>query len=79
MAAIAWDISGSTPLPSPPPLSSRSSAITASTTAGSTTRPASAAGPVTASRNSASLIGPTVNGPASSAAFNGGYAMRRPR
>ena len=79
MAAIACDISGSTPLPSPPPASPRSSVITASTTAGSTTRPASAAGPVTASRNSASLIGPTVNGPASSAAFNRGSAMRWPR
>jgi hypothetical protein len=31
------------------------------------------------SRNSASLIGPTVNGPLSSAAFNGGWAMTRPR
>ena len=42
-------------------------------------RPASAAGPVIASRNSASLIGPTVNGPASSAAVSAGKATRRPR
>ena len=38
-----------------------------------------AAGPVTASRTSASLIGPTVNSPASTHAFNVGSAMRRPR
>ena len=62
-AAIAGDISGIRRPARPRPPSRSSSAITASTRAGSTTRPALAAGPVIASRNSALLIGPTVNRP----------------
>ena len=46
--------------------------------AGSAARRLLRAGPVTASRDSAWLIRPTVNGPASSAAFNGQSAMRWP-
>ena len=72
---MAWDISGSAPLPRPPFARSRSSEITVSTRSGFTSRPASAAGPVIASRNSASLIGPTANGLACTAAVSGAYAI----